>query len=92
MKYFTQQKHLVEIAISSNGNWDGVFKKRTSKIFGRQPLKKLKYAVYLNRLYHFKFFKGCPPQILLSPYLYSIEIGSNYMMLLSFVNLNYIWY
>ena len=42
MKYFTQQKHLVEIAISSNGNWDGVFKNRTSKIFGRQPLKKLK--------------------------------------------------
>ena len=59
--------------------------------FGSQPLKNLKWCVCLNKLYHFKFFKGCPPQILLGPYLYSIEIGSNYMMLLSFVNLNYNW-
>ena len=42
--------------------WDEVFKNRPSKICGRQPLKNLK-CITLSRSYHFKFFKGCLPQI-----------------------------
>ena len=40
---------------------DKVFKNGPSEICGRQPLKNLKC--------HFKFFKGCLPQILLGPFL-----------------------
>ena len=42
-----------------------VFKSRPSKICGRQPLKNLKGYGLLSRLYPFKSFKGCLPQILL---------------------------
>ena len=41
--------------------WDKVFKNGPSKIRGRQPV--------LGRVYPFKFFKGCLPQILLGPLL-----------------------
>ena len=37
--------------------WDQVFKNGSSKICGRQPLKKIAKA------YPFKFFIGCLPQI-----------------------------
>ena len=57
-----------------NGNcpknlWDKVFKNGPSKICGRQPLKKLKgyEGICLSRPYPFKFFRGCLPQMLLSP-------------------------
>ena len=40
--------------------WDNVFKNRSSKICGRQPLKNLRWGL---------FFKGCHPQILLGPFL-----------------------
>ena len=41
----------------------------SSKICGRQPLKKLKGYGLLRRLYPFKLFKDCFPQILLGPFL-----------------------
>ena len=41
--------------------WLKVFKKGPSKICGKQPLK--------NSNLNFKLFKGCLPQILLSPFL-----------------------
>ena len=46
--------------------WVKVFKNGPSKIFGRQPLKNLKWygLVCLGRSYHFKFFKGCLRQTL----------------------------
>ena len=62
--------------------WDKVFKNGPSKICGRQPLKNLKVYGLLkqtislqadhipsSRPYPFKCFKGCLPQILLSPFL-----------------------
>ena len=39
--------------------WDKIFKSGPSKICGRQPLKNLNF--------HFRFLKGCLPQILLGP-------------------------
>ena len=44
--------------------WDKVFKNGPSKICERQPLKNLP-----KQTYHFKLFKGCLPQVLLSPFL-----------------------
>ena len=41
-----------------------IFKNIPSKICGRQRLK---------RPYHFKFFKGCLPQILLGPFLNTLS-------------------
>ena len=54
---------------SNNAKWDKVFKNGPSKICGRQPLKKLKgyEGICLSRPYPFKFFRGCLPQMLLSP-------------------------
>ena len=46
----------------ANSKWIKVFKNGPSKICGRQPLKNMKS-------YHYKFFKGCLPQILLGPFL-----------------------
>ena len=46
--------------------WVKVFKNWPSKICDRQPLKILKLW---SRPYHFKFFKGCLPQMLLGPFL-----------------------
>ena len=43
--------------------WDEVFKNGPSKIYGRQALLQIIIPC------HFKFFKGCLPQILLSPFL-----------------------
>ena len=54
--------------ISCQEIWDKVFKGGQSKFCRRQPLKKLK-GYGLSRPYPFKFFKGCLPQILLSPLL-----------------------
>ena len=45
-------------------NWVKVFQNGASKICGREPLKNC-----LGRPYHFKFFKGCLPQILLGSLL-----------------------
>ena len=45
------------------------FKNGPNKICGRQPLKNLSDMVCLGRPYHFKFFKGCLPQILLGSLL-----------------------
>ena len=47
---------------------DKIFKSGSSKICGRQSLKNLK-----ERLYSFKFFKGCPPQMLLGPFLNALS-------------------
>ena len=55
-------------------------KNEQTKIYGRLPLKNLKWyslpretissaMVYLERPCHIKFFKGCLPQILLGPFL-----------------------
>ena len=56
---------------------DKVFKNEPSKTCGRQPLKNLKryglLQIYWSRPYHFKFFKGCLPQILLSPFLNTLS-------------------
>ena len=41
-----------------------VFKDGPSKMFGRQPLKKFE-----DRPYHLNYFKGCLPQILVTPCL-----------------------
>ena len=46
----------------ANSKWIKVFKNGPSKICGRQPLKNMKS-------YHYKFFKGCLPQILVGPFL-----------------------
>ena len=35
----------------------------------KTAFKKFEVMVCLSRPYHFKFFKGCLPQILLSPFL-----------------------
>ena len=44
----------------ANVTWDKLFKNGPSKICGRQPLKNLKPS---------KYFKGCLPHILISPFL-----------------------
>ena len=51
--------------------WIKVFKDGPSKICRRQSVKNLKWydMVYPSRPYHFKFFKGYLPQILLCPFL-----------------------
>ena len=46
--------------------WDKVFKNGSGKIFERQPLKNLK-------VYSFKFFKSCLPQILFGPFLNTLS-------------------
>ena len=53
--------------------WDKVFKNGPSNICGRQPFKNLKGYGLLSRPYHFKFFKGCLPQILLGPFLNTLS-------------------
>ena len=55
--------------------WVKVFKGEPSKICGRQPFKNLgrysllRQTVSLDRQYHFKFFKGRFPQVLLGLFL-----------------------
>ena len=57
---------------SDNGLiWDKVFKNGSSKIYGKQPLKKFKPVGSVP--YYFKSFKGCLPQILLGPFLKSFS-------------------
>ena len=51
--------------------WDKVFKNGPSKI-ERQPLKNLKENDLLQP-YHFKSFKDCLPQILLSSFLNTLS-------------------
>ena len=54
--------------------WDKVFKNEPSKIYGRQTLKNLKgYGLLKADYVPFKFFKGCLPQILLSPFLNTLS-------------------
>ena len=48
----------------NNHIWDKLFKNVPSKISGRQPLKNIDMVC---RPYHFIFFKGYLPQILLDP-------------------------
>ena len=43
-----------------------------SEICGRQPLKNLKWFCW-SRPYHFKFFKGCLPQISLGTFLNTLS-------------------
>ena len=71
-------KNYINIGALSNRKnvtykWDNVFKNGPSKIRGRQPLKNLNWHGLLNRPYHFKFFKGCLPQILLDPFLNTLS-------------------
>ena len=54
--------------------WVKVFKNGPSKICGRKPVKFWSDTVCLSRPYHFKFFKGCLPQILLGPFLTYITL------------------
>ena len=56
---------LLNLFPASRNNWVKVFKNGPSKICGRQPLKNLK----CYGLHYLTFFKGCLPQILLSPFL-----------------------
>ena len=44
---------------------DKVFKNGLSRIYAKQPFKICSNMICLNRPYHFKFFKGILPQILL---------------------------
>ena len=53
--------------------WDNVFKNRSSKICGNQPLKNLKQT-YLSRPHHFKIFKDSLPQILRGPFLNTLSL------------------
>ena len=45
------------------------FKNRSSKIYGRQPLKNLKWHGLPHQTISLQFFKGCLPQILLDLFL-----------------------
>ena len=56
------------LLISSNRSVKA-FKNGPSKICGRQILKNLKWYSLPRRPYHFKFFNGCLPQVLLGPFL-----------------------
>ena len=63
--------------------WDQIFKNGPSKICGWQPWKNFNYP------YHFKFFKGCPSQILLGPFLileYFVSNGRKFTMNKYFIN------
>ena len=44
-----------------------------SRIFGRQPLKKLKRYGLLKQTIFLQIFKGCLPQILLGPFLNNLS-------------------
>ena len=61
-----------------------VFKNGRSKNCGRQPLKNFNYMVCLSRPYHFIFFKGWLPQILLDPFLSTLPHLSNLETLVTF--------
>ena len=50
-----------------------VFKNGPTNICGRQSLKNRRDMVCLGRPYYFKFFKGCLPQILLGPFLHTLN-------------------
>ena len=52
---------------------DKVFKNGPSKICGIQPLKNWKGYGPLSILYPLKFFKECPPQILLGLFLNTVS-------------------
>ena len=52
-----------------NNIWDKVFKNGRSEIYGRQPLKKLKWCGLLRKTISLQFFKGHLPQISLGPFL-----------------------
>ena len=54
--------------------WVKVIKNGPSKICGRKPVKFWSDTVCLSRPYHFKFFKGCLPQILFGPFLTYITL------------------
>ena len=49
-------KHRLKQFVNLKDTWAKVFKNGLSKVCGSRP-------------YHFKFFKGCLPQILLGPFL-----------------------
>ena len=53
--------------------WDKVFKNGSSKICGRQPLKKLKGYGVLEQTISLQIFKGCLPQILLGIFLNTLS-------------------
>ena len=57
--------------------WIKIFKNGPNKVCGRQPLKIWIDVICLGRLYHFKFFKGCLPQILLGPFLNTLKPFNN---------------
>ena len=61
----------VALSVTPLNNWVRVFKNRPRKVCRRQPLKNLKWydLPKQTRPYHFKFFKGCLPKILLGPFL-----------------------
>ena len=70
--------------LSWNYIWVKVFNNGPSKIYERQPLKKIwSDVVWLCRPYHFKFCKGCLPQILYGPFLNNLS----HMFTLYFVNM-----
>ena len=48
---------------------DEVFTNGPSKIYGRQPLIKLKGYSLRKQIISLQFFKGCLPQILIGPFL-----------------------
>ena len=62
------------VCFRSSSLRDKVFKNGSSKICVRQPLKIWRDIVCLSRPYHFKFFKGCLPQILLGPFLNTLSL------------------
>ena len=52
----------------SQFKWGKVSKNGPSEICGREPLKIWSDMVWLNRPYHFRFFKGSLPQFSLGPF------------------------
>ena len=62
--------------------WVKIFKNGPSKLWGRQPLKNLKWYMVCSRPYYLKFFKGCLPQILFGPFfntLTQIIVGHHFL-------------
>ena len=66
--------------------WEKVFKNEPSKIYGRQPLKNLKwYGLSICSLSI--LFKGCLPQTLFDQFLNTCFLQSSNSFIIEFYNL-----
>ena len=69
LSFINHTQRRCESATSNLKMGHKVFKNGPSKICGRQPFNNWSDMVCLSRAYHFKFCKGCLPQIFLGPFL-----------------------